>query len=75
MFILEKIFTRQELIALDDIVPSFRSVIKPSALSSTKFKEDGEVGSVELENRPFTMTNDDDATAVVDKNNSGVGHE
>lgn len=27
MFALEKIFTKQELTALDDIVPSFRSVV------------------------------------------------
>lgn len=29
MFLLERIFTKQELAALDDIVPSFRSVVSP----------------------------------------------
>lgn len=29
MFVLEKIFTKQELIALDDIVPTFSSVVSP----------------------------------------------
>ncbi|VDM40141.1 unnamed protein product [Toxocara canis] len=44
MFALEKIFTKQELTALDDIVPSFRSVVSPG-----KRSREGDAGAEELE--------------------------
>uniref|UniRef100_F1KU85 Anion exchange protein n=1 Tax=Ascaris suum TaxID=6253 RepID=F1KU85_ASCSU len=44
MFALEKIFTKQELTALDDIVPSFRSVV-----SAGKRSKEGETREEELE--------------------------
>uniref|UniRef100_A0A915B149 Anion exchange protein n=1 Tax=Parascaris univalens TaxID=6257 RepID=A0A915B149_PARUN len=44
MFALEKIFTKQELTALDDIVPSFRSVV-----SAGKRSKGGETREEELE--------------------------
>uniref|UniRef100_A0A0R3RHM7 HCO3_cotransp domain-containing protein n=1 Tax=Elaeophora elaphi TaxID=1147741 RepID=A0A0R3RHM7_9BILA len=48
MFFMEKVFTKQELLALDDPVPSFRSVISPKGQSAKGKK--GTIGDEELEN-------------------------
>lgn len=42
MFVLEKIFTQQELSSLDDIVPTFRSVVKPTKKSKLEAALNGE---------------------------------
>ncbi|VIO88821.1 Uncharacterized protein BM_BM9545 [Brugia malayi] len=48
MFFMEKVFTKQELLALDDPVPSFHSVISPKGQSVKARK--GTVGDEETEN-------------------------
>ncbi|KAL3989974.1 anion exchange family protein [Acanthocheilonema viteae] len=48
MFFMEKVFTKQELLALDDPLPSFHSVISPMGQSAKNKK--GTVGDEELEN-------------------------
>uniref|UniRef100_A0A0N5AHG9 Anion exchange protein n=1 Tax=Syphacia muris TaxID=451379 RepID=A0A0N5AHG9_9BILA len=61
MFLLEKLFTQQELSSLDDIVPTFRSVVKPTKRAKIEAPADGE----ELQK----LTNAEEG--IVEKRNGG----